>query len=90
MTARDALYYALMTGGIPGTGHTPDRSTRATQLMEAFRNQTRSEAATEQRTTLLSDGYDLSCRCDTCTPCLIRYAITAIDPDTDYYEDVPL
>jgi hypothetical protein len=44
-TAREALYDALMTGSIPGTGHTPDRSTQATQLIEALINSTLTTAA---------------------------------------------
>ncbi|MFJ8437649.1 hypothetical protein [Kitasatospora griseola] len=44
-------------------------------------------APAEQRGALLAEGYDLSCRCDGCTACLVRHAICAIDPSTDYYED---
>jgi len=62
----------------------------ADDLLNIYRGEVRREAAAEQRSALLSEGYDLSCRCDGCTACLVRYAITAIDPASDYYEDVEL
>lgn len=60
---------------------------QAAELLDAYRDENRREAAAEQRAALLSEGYDLSCRCDGCTACLVRYAICAIDPGSDYYED---
>lgn len=59
----------------------------ADELLDIYRGENRREAAAEQRAALLAEGYDLSCRCDGCTACLVRHAICAIDPDTDYYED---
>lgn len=59
----------------------------ATNLLDIYRDEVRNAAAAEQRAALLDEGYDLSCRCDSCTACLVRYAISAIDPGTDYYED---
>lgn len=56
-------------------------------LLDDYRLECRREAAREQRAALLREGYSMDCRCDGCTPCLVRYAIIAIDPDGDYYED---
>jgi hypothetical protein len=85
---RNTLYALLMVDGIHGRGHSPDRSERASELLDAYRDEIRREAAAEQRSALLREGYDLSCRCDGCTACLVRYAIAAIDAESDYYEDV--
>jgi hypothetical protein len=60
---------------------------RARAALETARDDAFREAAATQRGALLEDGYDLACRCDGCTACLVRHAICAIDPDTDYYED---
>lgn len=44
-TAREPLYTALMVGGVTGRGHSPDRSEKASALIEAFRGQVLAEAA---------------------------------------------
>lgn len=81
-TIRHTIQLAMMRHDCPVA---PDA---ASALLDSYRDAVRREAAAEQRAALLAEGYDLACRCDGCTACLVRYAISAIDPDTDYYEDV--
>lgn len=54
-TARRALYLALMTDGVTGRGHSPDRSEQATALIEAFRDEDRAR----HRKEVLTEGHVL-------------------------------
>ncbi|NUP24126.1 MAG: hypothetical protein HOZ81_50340 [Streptomyces sp.] len=49
-TARDALYTVLMLGGVTGRGHTPDRSEKASALIDAHRAEVLAAAAADFRT----------------------------------------
>ncbi len=47
MNARENLYAALMTDGIHGRGHTPDRSEQASALLDAHHDEIRRDALME-------------------------------------------
>lgn len=53
---------------------------QAAELLNAYRDENRREAAAEQRAALLGEGYDLACPCNGCTACLVRDAINVINP----------
>lgn len=57
-TARRALYLALMTDGITGRGHSPDRSEQATALIEAFRDEVLAKFAQNDARELLARHRD--------------------------------
>lgn len=59
MSARNALYQALMANGIPGTGHTPDRSTKASALIDATLTEAANRLRAEHRAQAFAEAASI-------------------------------